>query len=91
MIMITEAIKGVLLGLAVGAFNYYIAVSALSKGQSYDTKAKAKIGGVFFLRYGLNFLTLFLVHKNTPMLIGAGFALVLMSHIMIVKNIKRRG
>lgn len=89
--MITEAIKGVLLGLAVGSFNYYLAVSVLNKVQSGDKKAKAKIGGVFFLRWGLSFLTLFLVHKNLPMLVGAGLALAFMSHIITVKYISRRG
>lgn len=89
--MITEALKGVLLGLAVGAFNYYIAVSALNKVHSGDKKAKAKIGGVFVLRWGLNFLTLFLVHKNVPMLVGAGLALAFMSHIIIVKYFFKRG
>jgi len=89
--MIIDIIKGLLLGLGVGAFNNLLAVFALGKVKADDKKAKKKIGGVFFLRYALIFLTLFLVRTNPPMLIGAGLALAGMTHIMVIKNMKRKG
>lgn len=90
--MIIEFLEGFFLGTAVGAFNYFMTVFALGNlEKTSGQKAKVRIGAVFFLRYVLNFLTLFLVYKHVPMLIGAGLALAAMTHIMVIKNIRRKG
>lgn len=89
--MIIEVIKGLLLGMAVSAFNNLLAVRVLGKAKAGGSKAKIRIGAVFFFRFLVNFLTLFLVYKNPPMLIGTGFGLVVVTHLIVFKNYKRKG
>lgn len=89
--MITEVFKGLLLGVAVSTVNNVLAAWTLGKAKAGDSKAKVRIGVVFFLRFLANFFTLFLVYKNPPMLIGAGFGLVAVTHLIVLKNFKRKG
>ena len=89
--MITEFIKGLIFGTSVSAFNYFLTLRILGDfGQKH--KAKGRLAAVFFVRYALNFLTLFLVYKNVPMLVGAAVGLTMVKNILFIKYlIKRKG
>jgi hypothetical protein len=91
--MIIELIKGLLLGTAVSAFNYFITLRALENwGEIGSRKAKAKgrTSLVFLVRYSLNFAALFLVYKNVPMLIGTGIGLTMVKNILFFKYLIKR-
>lgn len=90
--MMIEFVKGFVFGTAVSLLNYYLMLRFLRKWEEMDSKkVKVRIGAGYLLRQGLNFLTLYLVYRNPPMLLGAGFGLTTMKNIMIVKNIRRKG
>lgn len=87
-----EFLKGFAFGTAVSILNYFLLLLALRKWEQLDSKKfKIRIAAGYMLRLALNFLTLFLVYKNPPMLLGAGFGLTVMKNVMIIKNIRRKG
>jgi hypothetical protein len=91
--MIIEVLKGLLLGTSISALNHFLTLRVLGDwGKVSSHKAKGRVTGVLFLRYFLNFATLFLVYKNVPMLVGAAFGLTMVKNILFFKYlIKRKG
>ncbi|HHX95498.1 MAG TPA: hypothetical protein GX691_06755 [Clostridia bacterium] len=90
--MIIEFLKGLAFGTSVSIFNYYLTVRLLSNWGGSVHKGKSRVTVVFIIRYALNFLTLFLVYKNVPMLVGAAIGLTMVKNVLFFKYlIKRRG
>lgn len=91
--MTIKFIEGLIFGTAVSAINYFLTLRILENwGRTSQNKTKSRVTAVFFVRYALNFLTLFLVYKNVPMLVGAAIGLTMVKNILVVKNlIKRKG
>lgn len=85
-VMLIEFIKGFLLGTVVSGLNNFLAIRAVQDVKASgrrNAKAKAKIGIVVFLRYMLYFFILYLVHKNSYMLIGTGIGLAAVTHVLV--------
>lgn len=81
--MLFSIISGFGLGVAVSIFNHWLAVKAL-KGN--DAKAsKKKFTNRIFFRYFLNFVVLFLVYKNVPMLIATALGLTMVKNYILIQ------
>ncbi|NLO89360.1 MAG: hypothetical protein GX088_03400 [Clostridia bacterium] len=86
-------IKGLVFGTAVGVLNNYITVrAAYPKEELTSEKAKRRLGGAYIFRYIINFVALFLVYKNIPMLLGTALGLAVIKNIILISYIlKRKG
>lgn len=85
--------QGLALGTAVSVLNHLLTSRALSRwGGMPPEKAKPRVLGVYIFRYMMNFITLFLVYKNLPVLVGAAAGLTAVKNVMAVRYLlKRRG
>lgn len=68
-------------GLAVSLFNNFFSWRALSNPKSIFSKL------VVIFRIGIVMLAMFLVYKNTPMLIGTALGLLAVKNYILVKNV----
>lgn len=80
------ALLGFLLGLAVSGLNHLI----LRRGLQISANLPAEKGkNIIMFRYGLrlilDFLALFAVYKNVPMLIGTAFGLTAIKNGLFIK------
>lgn len=86
-----SALLGLTFGLAVSALNYYILARGLKKGEGREAKkAKNIVLSRYGVRYILNIAALFLVYRDTAMLIATAAGLTISNHILLIKYLSRK-
>jgi len=84
--MLPSIFFGFFLGLAVSIFTYHLSLRMVKKYKLHpDAKKNKKIYIPIYLKYLLNFICLFLVHKNVPMLIATAIGLTMTKNYFIIK------
>ncbi|MCR4440672.1 MAG: hypothetical protein QHH10_00180 [Peptococcaceae bacterium] len=82
------ALTGLVIGLTVSFFNHLILLQGVKKAECLSPEqGKNAIMLRYGLRYILNFATLFLVHKDTAMLVAAAFGLTASKNALFFKNL----
>lgn len=81
-----SAMLGLLFGTTVSLFNHFLVKQVLGKDENtVDLKLKNKVLMRYGIRYLLNFLAMFLVYKNTPMLIATALGLTVNKNVLFIK------
>ena len=93
---VPPALIGLAFGLAVSSLNHLILMRGLKKGEGQEPpKSKNIILKRYGIRYILNIAALFLVYKNTPMLIATAIGLTLSKNLLFLRylssNTRRKG
>lgn len=88
--MVKSILIGFFLGLGVSIINHQLILRA-SNNIVENSLGKKKITSRFIIRYLLNFLLLFMVHKNTPMLISAALGLTMVKNYMLIQYTLGKG
>ncbi len=79
---------GLLFGLLIGVFNRRLIVAFADQFGEYPPNiAKRKLFVRYLIRYGLNFLALFLTYHWVPALLGTALGLIIMQKTLIVQYI----
>lgn len=80
------ALIGLLFGLVISGVNYYILAQGIKKAEQDPSKNTLVIASRYGIRYVINMAALFLVYKNTPMLIATAFGLTFNKYVFLVKR-----
>lgn len=84
--MLKSVILGLLLGIAVSTINYSITMIVTKNINPNNIQYKKKrMMFSIYLRFMINFLVLFIVHKNIPMLIATALGLTFIKNVLFIK------
>lgn len=84
--MISAIIIGFLFGTAVSFFNHYIVIRLANQMNSQNiNRLKGKLTLRYLVRFVTNILALFIVFRNTPMLIATAIGLTSVKNYLFIK------
>lgn len=80
------AVLGLAFGLVVSAFEHFLLLRGLKKGEGKEPrKAKNILLSRFASSSLITIAALYLVHRNTAILIGTAIGLIFSKHILIIR------
>jgi hypothetical protein len=86
-----SALLGLAFGIAVSALNYFILLQGQKKAETMPPgKGKNIVLMRYATRYIINLVTLFLVYKNTPMLIATAIGLTFNKNFLFIKYLFKK-
>ncbi|PKM90131.1 MAG: hypothetical protein CVU87_03255 [Firmicutes bacterium HGW-Firmicutes-12] len=90
-IWMPSALLGLAFGIAVSALNYFILLQGQKKAETMPPgKGKNIVLMRYATRYIINLVTLFLVYKNTPMLIATAIGLTFNKNFLFIKYLFKK-